>query len=223
MNVSAAGIRAIEDHVRLLLVWNQAMNLTAITEPGAVARLHVADSLAGVAVLREGHHATVLDLGSGGGFPGLPIAAALPSARVTLVDSVGKKARFLTAAVEITGLGARVAVLCARAATLAPGGWDVVTARAVGGLADLVELALPLLAPGGRLVAWKRGDLTLELAAAARVAQQLGGSAPAWRPHPDDLGRAAELGGHGVVVIGKEGPTPAGYPREPATRRGRPI
>lgn len=197
------------------------MNLTAITEPAAAARLHVADSLAGVVSIRTGPHATLLDLGSGGGFPGLPLAAALPATRVTLVESVGKKAQFLAAAVAVAGLGGRVAVLRTRAEALAPGRWDVVTARAVGDLADLVELAMPLLALGGRLVAWKRGDLEVELAAAARVARLLGGSAPTLLPHSDDLGRAAGLGGHGVVVIHKERATPPGYPRDPAARYRR--
>ncbi len=216
-------LRVIVDHVRLMLAWNAAINLTAISDPAAVARLHVADSLAGLSTIREGQHATLLDLGSGAGFPGLTLAAVLPTTRVTLVDSVGKKTRFLAVVAESMGLAGRVAVLTARAEALGTGRWDVVTARAVGGLADLVELALPLLAPGGRLIAWKRGELGPELAAAGRAAHALGGSVPTWRPYPEALARAAQLEGHGLVVVRKERATPSGYPRDPGTRKRRPL
>jgi len=216
--IDGAARDAIDVHVRLLLAWNAAINLTAITDPAAIARLHIADSLGAVPVIRGGPHATLLDLGSGGGFPGIPIAAVLPATRVTLVDSIRKKAAFLEAAVLATGLAGRVSVVSVRAETLGPGYWDVVLARAVGALADLVEVALPLLAPGGRLVAWKRGELTAELAAAGRAGRVLGGSAPAWHPHPDELVRAADLAGHGVVVVRKVAASPPGYPRDRAAR-----
>jgi len=214
---------AIEGHVRLLLAWNRAINLTAITEPVAVARLHVADSLAALAILRGGPHAMLVDIGSGGGFPGLPLAAALPGTRALLIDSVGKKAAFLEAVRHAVGLADRVGVATARAEALPPAGpagsgWDVVTARAVGGLAELVEVALPLLPEGGRLIAWKRGDLDEELAAGHRAAQALGGGEPAVHPVPSDL----ELPGHVLVVVAKAAPTPAGYPRDPVVRRRRP-
>lgn len=213
---------AIDGHVRLLIAWNAAINLTAITEPAAVARLHVADSLAALEVLRAGPHATVLDLGSGGGFPGLPLAAALPAARVLLVESVAKKSGFLDAARRAVGLAEHVSVATTRVESLRTAGpragWDVVTARAVGPLDELVELALPVLAIGGRLVAWKRGDLTGELAAGGRAAAALGGSAPRVYPVPE----AAGLAGHVLVVVRKDRPTPAGYPRDPAARKRRP-
>jgi len=212
----------IADHIRLLLAWNQAINLTSITEPAAVARLHVVDSLAGIPIIHEGPHATVLDLGSGGGFPGITIAAVLSEDRVTLVESVRKKAAFLDAASNATGLEGRVVVLADRGEAVAPGFWDVVTARAVGSLADLVEIALPLLAPGGRLVAWKRGDVGQEMRIASRAAAALGGAVPIWRPYPDSLVRAAGLDGHGVVVVRKVLETPPGFPRDPAARRRRP-
>jgi 16S rRNA (guanine527-N7)-methyltransferase len=221
---------AIDGHVRLLLAWNAAINLTAITDPADVARRHVADSLTAFDLIRGGPHASLLDLGSGGGFPGLPLAATLPEARVLLVDSTVKKAAFLEAVRQAVGLAARVAVAAGRAEALAPGGaaaksvagpvmgHDVVTARAVGPLDDLVELALPLLAVGGRLVAWKRGDLAGELEAARRAGAALGGGEPVVHAVPDALG----LGGHALVVVRKEGPTPAGFPRDPAARKRRP-
>ncbi len=199
-----------------------AINLTAIDDPEGMARLHVADSLAAIPVLREGRHDRLVDLGSGAGFPGLPLAAALAGMRVMLVESVGKKASFLQAVAGATGLSDRVTVQTARAEALAPGQWDVVTARAVGTLADLVELGLPLLAEGGRLIAWKRGDLAAELAAAGRAARALGGSVPRWHPHSAIVAQAGRLVGHGVVVVEKLAATPGGFPRDPAARKRRP-
>ncbi len=200
------------------------MNLTAITDPGLVAVRHVIDSLTGVPAIRRwfGDAAvSILDLGSGGGFPGIPLAATLPHAHVTLLDSVTKKARFLETATTAVGLDDRVDVRADRAEALAAGpgasaGWDVVTARAVAPLGDLVELALPLLCDGGRLLAWKRED-PAELGAGARAAAVLGGTPPT----VDAVG-VSGLEGHVLVVVRKVRPTPAGYPRDPATRRRRP-
>lgn len=213
---------AIDGHVRLLLAWNAAVNLTAITDPAEVARRHVADSLAAVHVIRAGPHGSLLDLGSGGGFPGLPLAAVLAESRALLVDSTAKKVAFLDAVRRAVGLAGRVDVTAARAESLrradVGAGWDVVTARAVGPLDDLVELAMPLLAEGGRLVAWKRGDIAVELAAAGRAAAALGAAAPMLQAVPEDLG----LAGHVLVIVARKGPTPPGYPRDPAVRKRRP-
>jgi len=224
--------RAIDIHVRLLLAWNEAINLTSITEPAAVASRHVLDSLAAVPLVSGAGAATpvrtvmrVVDIGSGGGFPGLPLAAAIPAARATLVDSTAKKARFLEVASAAMGLRDRVVVRAERAEALATGaagrgagGWDLVTARAVGRLDELVELAMPLLRTGGRLLAWKRGDIEDELAAAGRAARTLGAGAPALHP----LTGIPDLEGHRIVEIVKLRPTPPGYPRDPARRKGRP-
>lgn len=199
--VLPAGARqAIDDHVRLLLAWTAAINLTAIREPEAAARLHVLDSLAALPLLRERGVSRLLDLGSGGGFPGLPLAAALP-AHALLVEAIGKKARFLATAISATGLGGLVSVAPVRAEQLARDGahvaaWPAVTARAVAALPRLLELALPLLAPGGLLVAWKRGDLQDEIDAARPIARARGASAPTIVPVT-----VAGLEGHRLVIV----------------------
>jgi 16S rRNA (guanine527-N7)-methyltransferase len=222
LELDGAARDAIEGHVRLLLVWTTAINLTAIREPAAVATGHVVDSLAAVPWLRAQGAARSLDLGSGGGFPGLPIAAALPDATVSLLEPIGKKAGFLRTVVEATGLAARVTVVAARAEALAAdprerATWPVVTARAVATTADLVELAFPLLAPGGALVAWKRGDLRGELAAARRAIDALGGGTL------EVLDVAVEgLLGHRLVIARRTGRVSDAYPRDPAARRRRP-
>jgi 16S rRNA (guanine527-N7)-methyltransferase len=222
LDLPVAARTAIDDHVRLLLAWTAAINLTSIREPSAIARAHVLDSLTAVAWLRDHRVTRFLDLGSGGGYPGLPLAAALPAERVLLVEPTAKKARFLGTVVEATAVGAVVEVVAARAEALAAdpahrGRWPAVTARAVASLAELVELSFPLLAPGGVLVAWKRGDLVAEVAVARRSIEALGGGSMA--SVPADV---SGLEGHRLVVITSRGRVPAGFPRDPAVRKRRP-
>lgn len=216
--------RAIEDHLRLLLAWNVAVNLTAIRDPVEAIRRHVLDSLTATRLLRERRIDAFVDIGSGGGFPGLPLVAALPARRALLVDSIGKKARFLETVATAVGLAGVAEAFGGRAEELATDGrhrerWTAVVARAVGDLAELAELGLPLLARDGILVAWKRGDLGAELTAAAPVLERLGGGRPSVLPIDARLG----LDGHVLVVVTKERPTPVAYPRDPAVRRRRPF
>lgn len=220
LTIEPAGRRVLEDHLRLLLAWTRNVNLTAVRDPVAAVTTHVIDSLTAVPAVREATTDRLLDLGSGGGYPGLPLSVAVPVGAL-LVDSVAKKARFLETVVAATGLGRRVAVAATRAETLAGDphhreAWSVVTARAVAALEELVELAFPLLATNGRLIAWKRGDIALELAAGQRAADALGGGHLDVRPVT-----APGLAGHVLVVAIKTGPTPPGYPRDPAARDRR--
>jgi len=219
-----AGVRqALDAHVSFLLAWTVAINLTAIRVPADAARLHVLDSLAAAPHLRARGITRLLDIGSGGGFPGLPLAIVLGSDRTLLVDSVGKKVRFLQAVIEATGLERRVAAETSRSEALARDprdreGWPAVTARAVTSLAELVELGLPLVAPGGVLIAWKRGPLDDELAAAAGALRELRAGPvevlPSGVPGLDD---------HRLVVIPRGGPVDARFPRDPAERKRRPL
>jgi 16S rRNA (guanine527-N7)-methyltransferase len=220
LTLPAEARRAIVDHLRLLLAWNAAINLTAIRDPSQAMRRHVLDSLSAVAVLRGRQVDAFIDIGSGGGYPGLPLAVAVPARRALLVESVEKKARFLRTVSTAVGLGGVVEAFSGRAEALAAderhrARWPAVVARAVGSLAELAELGLPLLAPGGVLVAWKRGDLGPELAAAERPLRLLGGDPPTIERVDPQLG----LDDHALVIVVKARPTPAGYPRDPAVRR----
>ena len=222
LSLDEAQVAALDSYVRLLLAWTAAINLTAIREPAAVAREHLLDSLAAVPVLRDAGAERVLDLGSGAGLPGLPIAIALPASRVLLVESVGKKAAFLETAVRSLDLSGRVGVANERAETLAAtegerGGWDAVVVRAVATLPILVELALPLLAVGGRLVAWKRGAIESEVESARPALAALGGGDLHVVPV-----RVPGLEDHRLVIIRKTGPTPRRFPRSPQERLRRP-
>ncbi len=188
-----------------------------------MARLHVLDSLAAAPLLRERGAAALLDLGSGGGYPGLPLAAALGAERTLLVDSVGKKVRFLATVIEATGLGGRVHAETARAEALARSrrdraAWPIVTARAVASLAELVEVALPLATPDGVLVAWKRVPLDDELAA-ARPALEALRAGPVLVHDPGVPGLEA----HRLVIVPRHGPIDPRFPRDPAERRRRPL
>jgi 16S rRNA (guanine527-N7)-methyltransferase len=222
VSLDPAARDAIDGHLRLLLAWTQAINLTAIRDPVTAATAHVLDSLSAVPLLRELGAGDFVDLGSGGGLPGIPLVAAVP-ATATLVEPIGKKAGFLRTAAAAIGLADRISVLSARAERLARdraerGRWPAVTARAVGPTADLVELAFPLLEPGGRLVAWKRGDLDRELEAAERAIHALGGGWLEVQP----IVAVPGLDDHVLVVAERTGQVPDGYPREPAARRRRP-
>jgi 16S rRNA (guanine527-N7)-methyltransferase len=216
------------DHLRLMLAWNQSINLTSIRDPETAVREHILDSLSALSILREQRIDSFLDLGSGGGFPGLPLALVLPARRTLLVESVGKKAAFLSAAaaflVEAAGPDAGdLDVFAGRAETLAADGrhrerWPAVVARAIAPLATLAEIALPLVAPGGVLIAWKRRPLDAELAAAGPSLSLLGAAPPVLRAVP-----VAGLEDHVLVVVEKLASTPAAYPRDPAQRRRRPF
>jgi 16S rRNA (guanine527-N7)-methyltransferase len=184
--------------------------------------LHVADSLTAVEPLRARRVESLVDLGSGGGYPGLPLAVALPATRTLLVESVGKKAAFLETVVGATGLAATVGVAAERAEALAADPrhrerWQAVTSRAVGTIANAVELGFPLLRPGGLVVAWKRLPIDDELAAARRAVAALGGGTI-------DVvtTRVRGLDDHVLVIATKRGRTAAGYPRDPAERARRP-
>jgi 16S rRNA (guanine527-N7)-methyltransferase len=220
---SEPALAAIADHVRLLLAWNAAVNLSGIRDPGAIAREHVLDSLAALPLLRRAGIAEFVDLGSGGGFPGLPLAVALPATRALLVESVAKKARFLVAAADCAGVGGRVGVAAARAEAIAAdpahrGRWPAVVARALADLAELAELALPLLLEGGLLLAWKRLPLNEELDRSSRAVAELGGHVAA----VDPCGIPG-LEDHVLVTVRRIGPVPDRFPRDPAARRRSPL
>ncbi len=223
LRIDAEARAAIDGHVRLLLAWTSAINLTAIREPAAIALNHVVDSLAAVPLLRSRGITSLLDLGSGGGFPGLTIAAALPADRVLLVDSIAKKVGFLATVIEATGLGRTVAAEAVRAEALAHDprdreAWPAVTSRAVAALSELVEVGLPLVEPGGILVAWKRLPLDEELAAAGPALDAL----RAGRLEVLDPG-VPGLEAHRLIVVERAGPIDPRYPRDPAERRQRPL
>lgn len=214
-----AEARAKLETVLALLAQERASVSSVVDE--RAWRVHVLDSLTGleIAELREARR--IADIGAGAGFPGLALAVALPQARVDLVESVGRKCEFMRAAIGAAGIG-NADVLNTRSEDLAGGegreSYDVVTARAVGRLSTLAELASPLLEPNGFLVAWKgKRDSEEE--------EQLlnAGDALAMRPERIvDVGDRAGSEHRHLHVIRKAGPTPANLPRNPGIAKKRP-
>lgn len=184
-------------------------------------QVHVVDSLTGLEVPELRGARRIADLGAGAGFPGLVLAVALPEARVDLVESVSRKCEFMRQAIAAAGI-ANATVLNERSESLAAGGgreaYDVVTARAVGRLSTLAELASPLLEPNGVLVAWKgKRDGDEE--------QQLDNAAEALAVKPVvilDVGNRAGSEHRHLHVVRKAGPTPANLPRKPGIAKKRP-
>jgi 16S rRNA (guanine527-N7)-methyltransferase len=202
------------------LVAAEPAAITAVRDPAEGVDVHVADSLVALDVPRVRAARRIADLGSGGGFPGLALAIALPETRIAAVESVGRKCRFLARAASDLGL-ANVEVVNARAEAWDEGlgAHDLVVARALAPLPVLVEYAAPLLAPDGALVAWK-GRLEPDEDADGRAAAAvLGMSAPEALPvQPFPAAHDRYL-----YLSSKVSPTPSRYPRRPGIARKRPI
>ncbi len=165
-------VSRLSDFLGRLLAMNERVNLTAITDPAEAWTRHILDALTLVPLLSDlPADAPIIDIGSGGGVPAIPIAIARPDLRVTLVEATQKKAAFLTAVAAALGL-TNVTVLAERAEQLLSvqrGRFDVVTARAVGRLVTLVPITLPFAKPGGRALLIKGQRAEEELAEAAHI------------------------------------------------------
>ena len=165
--MDAGLVAQFENLLSLCVRWNARVNLTSVRDEEGILSRHFVESIACAQALPEGI-STLLDFGSGGGFPGIPIALCRPEITVTLAESQGKKAAFLQEAVRVLGLSAKV---CAQRAELLETGFDCVTLRAVDRMAEAVEAAARLVAPSGWLVLMTtRGDLArLQIAAGTGI------------------------------------------------------
>jgi 16S rRNA (guanine527-N7)-methyltransferase len=196
---------------------------TSITSPIEAVDVHIADSLSSLPLVAElAASEPVIDIGSGAGFPGLPIAAGYPGGDVDLLEATTRKCRFIARAIERLDLR-NAEVVCARAEEWGRSGgagrYAVALARAVAPLPTLVEYASPLLREGGVLVAWKGARDEAEEDAGAAAARRLGMSPREVRqvsPFPAARHRHLHL-------FGKTAPTPTGIPRRPGMARKRPF
>jgi 16S rRNA (guanine527-N7)-methyltransferase len=184
-------------------------------------QVHVVDSLTGLEVPELLGAERIADVGAGAGFPGLVLAVALSEAQIDLIESVGRKCEFMRSAIEAAGI-VNANVLNTRSEDLAVGdgreAYDVVTARAVGRLSTLAELASPLLKPNGVLIAWKgkrddeeEGQLLNAAEALAMVPEQI-----------ISVGNRAGSEHRHLHIIRKTGETPANLPRNPGIAKKRP-
>ena len=207
-------------YLDLLFEANATMNLTRIPDRAAGEVQHVADSLTVLPFLPSGAF-SLADVGSGGGAPGIPLAIALPAARVLLIESTRKKAAFLERAVAELGLP-NVTVAGERAEEVANSdcreSFDVAVARAVATMNWLAEWCLPLVKKGGKMLAMKGPRVAEELPGAGHAIRILGGGSADVRP--------VELPGaenHVIVEIRKVGKTPVKYPRPATQAKGKPL
>ncbi len=200
---------------------SERASVSSITDPNRAWKVHVADSLTGLEFPALAKADRIADIGSGAGFPGLVLAVALPAARVDLIESVSRKCEFIQRAIDAAGI-TNATVLNARSEELATGdrrdSYDAVTARAVGRLSTLAELASPLLREDGVLIAWKGKRNPDEEHQLENAAEQL-----AMRPEQIlHVGPFAGSEHRHLHLVRKVGPTPEGLPRRPGMAKKRP-
>ena len=220
LDLDPAAADKLARYAELLLEKNKVMNLTAITVPHDVATLHLLDCAALAAQL-DLSGKRVIDVGTGAGFPGMVLAILTPDARFTLLDSLGKRVDFLKEVQTDLGLK-NVTCVHARAEEFAAQHreqFDLAASRAVAQLNVLCELALPLVKVGGQFLAMKSVDTDDEIQRAKSAIAQLGGKiGKIW-----DYTIPGTDVRHRVVIIRKERPTPAAYPRPFARIKKAPL
>ena len=198
---------------------NQVMNLTAITEPEQVARLHFLDCIALLGAANF-YGKTVIDVGCGAGFPGVPLKIAEPSIDLTLLDSLKKRMDWLASTLPELGIEAQcVAARAEEYALEHREQYDIAVSRAVARLTMLAELCLPLVRVGGHFVAMKSADSDEELSQAAHAIATLGGKVTRIWDYPVPGTDAV----HRAVVITKVKATPKPYPRRFAKIKQQPL
>jgi 16S rRNA (guanine527-N7)-methyltransferase len=205
-----------EIYHRLLSEWNEKMNLTAITDPVAVAEKHFADSLAALPYLKPGMK--VVDVGTGAGFPGVPLLIMEPGLELTLADSLQKRLTFLDALLKELGL--KAALVHGRAEDLGQNKlyreqFDAALSRAVANLPVLLELTTPFVRVGGTAIAYK-GDADQELESAKTAAFLL-------HVKLRSVDLDSNLGRRCLIFADKIAPTPRSYPRKAGTPSKKPL
>ena len=221
-NMTDTQYEQLDKFYELLVEKNKVMNLTAITEFDEVIVKHFADSLSICTVLPDSVK-TVCDLGTGAGFPGIPMAIAYPGLQFTLIDSLNKRIKFLQEVVDALGL-TNVTLVHARAEEAGRNkiyreNFDLVVSRAVANIATLSEYCLPLVRVGGYFISFKSGDVDAEIESSGSAIKKLGGKLekPVYFSLPDtDISRS-------FLIIDKEKNTPKAYPRKAGTPSKEPL
>ncbi len=215
-------LEQFEIYYRLLTEWNEKINLTAITDPQGVAVKHFADSLAFFNYIDVPECASVIDIGTGAGFPGVVLKIVRPDISLTLLDSLNKRFLFLDDLLLNLGLEARF--IQGRAEEFGQSldcreSFDLAVSRAVAQLNTLSEYCLPFVRLSGKFVAFKGGSCEEEVANAKRAVQVLGGKIV--KVHTFEL--PFDGGGRSLVEIEKNQPTPDKYPRNNGRIKAKPL
>ena len=202
---------------RAMVKQNEVMNLTAITEDTQVAKLHLLDSLT-VLCCADLKGKTLIDVGCGAGFPGVPLAIACPEAKITLLDSLGKRVKWLEETLPRLDIDAECITARAEEAVVTRReSYDFATSRAVARLNILLELTAPYVKIGGAVLAMKGAQAAEELAECTGAIKKLGLKLEEVREFPMDGGS------HAVIVFRKIAPTPKQYPRRYAKIKQSPL
>jgi 16S rRNA (guanine527-N7)-methyltransferase len=225
IQLSDAQIHKFESYYRELVSWNRRFNLTSILDYKEVQLKHFLDSLTVALALpvQIPKDYRMVDVGAGAGFPGLPLKIVFEQIKLTLVEATGKKAEFLKYVDELLRLeGTSVLNLRAEEAARSPDlreKFDAVVARGLAPLPTLVELTLPFLKTGGRLVAQKKGDIAQEVADSRKAIRVLGGELEEVKPI--ELPEFSD--NRFLVIVGKITQTPENYPRRDGVPAKKPI
>ena len=221
VKVTAAQAESFQTYLELLLEWNDKINLTAITEPGEIVAKHFVDSLTLLSSCTIKQGAKIIDVGTGAGFPGIPLKIMRPDLNLTLLDSLNKRLNFLGEVCQTLNLKSERIHKRAEEAGLDKKmreNYDIVVARAVAPLNVLCEYCLPLVKMKGFFIAMKGPGAREELTAAENALELLGGS---------DVELASltlpEAGERNLVVVQKKEFTPKGYPRHGGTISKHPL
>ena len=222
MNSKEEQLKRLRD---VILEWNEKINVTAIRDPGEFDKKNVQDSLSILDLPEYRQAASVLDMGTGGGFPGLPLAVVSPEKSFVLADAIGKKLRVVQEAARELGL-VNVETVHARAEDMARTKvhrerYDLVVSRAVANMATLSEYCLPFVRVGGFFIAYKTEDAAEEIEAARSAVTKLGGRI--LRVEKPSLNSDEALNGHTLVVVEKTVKTPKDYPRKAGTPGKDPL
>lgn len=217
LTLSRERIETLADFGEAVVKQNEVMNLTAITEPTAVAKLHLLDSLT-VLTAADLKGKTLIDVGCGAGFPGVPLAIGCPEAKVTLLDSLGKRVHWLEEILPTLGIQAECVTARAEEAVAdRREQYDFATSRAVARLNILLELTAPYVKVGGMVIAMKGAAAREELAECDGAIKKLGLKLVQVRDFPIDGTN------HALILLKKIAPTPKQYPRRYAKIKQSPL
>ena len=221
IKLSVEQLEKFYSYMSLLLEWNEKMNLTAITEPNEIILKHFVDSLT---ILNEiNNNSKVVDVGTGAGFPGIPLSIANESLKITLVDSLNKRLIFLQEVIDKLELK-NIEIVHSRAEDFGQNkkyreNFDIATSRAVANLSTLSEYLIPLVKINGKCICMKASDVEEEINQAKNAINVLGGTIEKikeFKLPESDIGRT-------IIIINKQKNTPIKYPRKAGTPSKEPI